>query len=145
MFTLSNDFPCPIWGEWYPISNCSTTCTKIRQDPSSNELYKQSGVMVVRRNCTNERNHFNCKDYAKLTSDPDPMKLKIFKANVECNQNICSGESLYLISLKPRKEAFSVNHITILRTWLDVFRPQLKAIRVESWKWLFELSWKYTF
>ena len=98
MFTSSNDFPCPMWGKWYAITNCSSTCSRIRQAPLSNELYKLSGYMYLHRNCSNESNHFNCKDYAKVTSDPDKMKLKNF-INVQCNTNICSGESLYLISL----------------------------------------------
>ena len=48
--------------------------------------------MVESRNCTNELNHFNCKDYASVTTDSDPMKFDSIRQNVKCNQNVCSGK-----------------------------------------------------
>ena len=89
---FSNNFPCPLWGEWYALSNCTTSCSRIRQVPTSKALYKETGLMVESRNCTNERNHFNCKDYARTTTDKDPLKLENVRQDVICNQNIiCSG------------------------------------------------------
>ena len=88
---MSKDFPCPVWGEWYSVSNCTTSCSRVRQIPTNHELYVEKGVKVENRNCTNERNDFNCKDYARVNLDKDPTKLKSIRQNVECNQNICSG------------------------------------------------------
>ena len=52
--------------------------------------------MVESRNCTNERNHFNCKDYANVTTSSDPkieqMKFESIRQDVKCNQNVCSGQ-----------------------------------------------------
>ena len=87
---LSNDFPCPVWGEWYAISNCTSSCSRIRQISTNKELYVETGSMVEFRNCTGEKNHFNCKDYAKVNGDRDPHRLESVRF-VRCNQNICSG------------------------------------------------------
>ena len=92
MVPFSGDFPCPVWGEWYAVSNCSSSCSRVRQILPEKKLYIESGLMVENRNCTNERNHFNCKDYANVTTDSDPMKFESIRQNVKCNQNVCSGE-----------------------------------------------------
>ena len=56
--------------------------------------------MVENRNCTNERNHFNCKDYANVTTSSDPMKFESIRQDVKCNQNVCSGQCNALFSIE---------------------------------------------
>ena len=92
------NFPFPVWGEWYSVSNCTTSCSRVRQIPGNHKLYLEKGFKVESRNCTNERNDFNCRestrDYARVNLDKDPSKLQNIRQNVECNQNICSGQSI---------------------------------------------------
>ena len=60
--------------------------------------------MVEARNCTNEKNHFSCKDYARVNMDSNPMKYKNVRQNVKCNQSICSGKYKQIILLTTLKQ-----------------------------------------
>ena len=95
IFFLSNDFPCPVWGEWYAISNCTSSCSRIRQISTNKELYVETNVLVEIRNCKGEKNFFSCKDYARVNGDTDPRKLHNVRQDTKCNQNICSGQYYY--------------------------------------------------
>lgn len=46
------------------------------------------------RECIGAQNGFRCADFAEVNGDKDPMKSENSRQEVECNVNICSGNSL---------------------------------------------------
>ena len=94
---FSNDFPCPMWGQWSPTGSCLKSCSKMREVISNQGLvtkvYPARQMMAETRICLNEQNHYSCKDYANDNGDQNQYKSQDFRQDHACNNKICPGKS----------------------------------------------------